>query len=111
MRRRKLTTPTKPWHFVDYRQHRVDFATFYGSLGREAGITIGPTLRAECVAARTAGDGLFNTIPLRRWDNLANAYELKMLPTLLRAGVTNSLATRVCVLKAVALLDIQERIP
>lgn len=99
------------WTFTDYREHRVDFQPFYSSLGREAGVTVGTTLRAECRAALAAGDNAFNSIPLRRWDGLANAYELKMLPTLRRAGVTNSLATRVCILKAVALLDIQENIP
>lgn len=99
---------SKVWHFTDYRQHRVDFLPFYGSLGREAGVTVGTTLRNECRVAAAAGDNAFNSIPLRRWDTLANAYELKMLPVLRRAGVTNSLATRVCILKAVALLDITE---
>lgn len=97
----------------DYMENMVSHQEYYGSIAKEAHISMDKSpLLPRCRAAYDGGDDHLNTITLATWDRLGSsmmAYSGDTVRAILKSrGDGDSMATRVCILKA-AMIDAIEK--
>jgi len=76
--------------------------TFYNEVAQDAKVKVSDKLIKETREAIAAGDEHLNTIPLKRWDDLAEAWRHRISPVLKERGTAYSISQGVCTMKAAA---------
>jgi len=88
-----------------YRNKEVSHQEYYLALAKSVGVSFSPDnlLIQEVKEALDKGDEHLNSIPLFRWDNMANNIARSIgMNHLKQHEESNTLAVRVCILKAAA---------
>lgn len=90
---------------TEYLEDRISFEEYYREVNRRAGVKLSPDHPMVQAAKKALADGdvHLNTIPLLRWDTLAEGASRSVSKALKELGDFYSLAGGVCAMKQAAL--------